>query len=309
MTKYKVETIDVCYLANGNKLSLPVHNLIGMEGPTVGISAAIHGDEIIGVEVIRQLINILKDQEIKGTIRFLPVANPLAFETLTRHTPIDGNNLNRLFPGDPNGQLSSKLASKITEEFLNTIDIFIDIHAGGAFPIVDYVYILNDEEFSRAFGSKVLYRPKVHYEGTTAEVTIARGVPSVTLEVGGGPNTKEHIRRNVDGILNMLRQKGVIEGEVKHRDDQIVMTEIANILAGQGGLMVPNFEFDMVNKVIEGRQLLATTYNPLTYEVVEEIYTPFEKNFVILMRGQLNKVHPGDYAFMIGNLDTAEGNE
>src|SRR5699024_9687692 len=98
------------------------------------------------------------------------------------------------------------------------------------------------------------------------------------------------------------------EGEVQKRDDQIVVTEIANILPHHGGLMVPNFEFDMVNQVIEGKQLLSTTYNPLTLEVVEEIYTPFEKNLVILMRGQLNKVNPGDYGFMIGNLDTAEEN-
>lgn len=301
------EDVEVCYLANGEKLSLPIHTIEGSsDGPTVGISASIHGDEIIGVEVIRQLMEILKNEKISGKILLLPVANPLAFESLTRFTPVDGNNLNRLFPGDEKGQISLKIADKITQQFLDRLDVYIDIHAGGAFPIVDYIYILNDEELSRAFGAKVLYRPKNQYPGTTASVTLERDVPSVTLEVGGGPNDKEYIERNVKGILNMLRQKEVIKGQVKFRDDQVVVTEMDNILAHHGGLMVPNHDFNMVNQTLKGKQLLATTYNPLTFEKLEEIHTPFDNNIIILMRGEINKVHPGDYAFMIGNLDSIE---
>jgi predicted deacylase len=307
MTHVSYSEIDVTYLANGSKLVLPVHELQGAEeGPVVGISAAVHGDEIIGTEIIRQVIERLKDERIKGTIKFLPVVNPLAFEDLSRNTTIDRTNLNRVFPGNKDGTLTEILAYKMTTEFLDTLDVYVDLHAGGAVPIVDYIYIMNDEEMSRSFGSPVLYRPKQTYTGTTASYTVEKGVPSVVVEIGGGPNYTEYIERGVNGVLNILKQKEVISGTPTPRPKQTVVSHIANIKPHHGGLCVPAFEFDKVNQVIEGKQTLAKIYNPLTLEVVEEIVTPFEQNLVILMRGLLNRVHAGDFSFMIGDLSTAE---
>ena len=84
--------------------------------------------------------------------------DPPAFEANRRNTPIDDLNLNRLFPGDRGGWFSEQLAAAITSEFLTKVDVLIDIHSGGDRPTVDYIYIRNAEELSRAFGSKVLYR-------------------------------------------------------------------------------------------------------------------------------------------------------
>jgi uncharacterized protein len=307
MAKYTYSEINVTYLANGLKLVLPVHELKGEQpGPTVGITAAIHGDEIIGTEIIRRVIEQIKDLSIRGTVKFLPLANPLAFEDLNRNTPIDRTNLNRVFPGDRNGTLTEILAYKITTEFLDHIDVYVDIHSGGAIPIVDYVYIHNDEDMSRAFGSTVLYRPKQNYEGTTCTYTVSKGIPSVTIEIGGGPNYQSYINRGVTGICNILKLKGVLSGEPTPPPKQIVVTHIANIRPHHGGLCVPEFTFEQMNQIIEGKQTLAKIYNPLTLELIEEIVTPFEKNLVILMRGLLNRVNTGDYGFMIGDLSTAE---
>lgn len=307
MVKYDYSEIKVSYLANGLQLVLPVHQLTGeADGPLVGISAVVHGDELIGTEVIRRLLDILKNEDIRGTIKFMPVGNPLAFEDVQRNTPIDRVNLNRIFPGNENGTLTEILAYKMTNEFLKDLDVYIDLHSGGRDPIVDYVYILNDEEMSRAFGSTVLYRPSVKYEGTTSTVTADMGIPSVTIEVGGGPNTEYYIQKGVNGVLNILRQKKVIKGEAAPRPKQTVVTHIENVNPHHGGLCVPCFDFDSMNTIIEGRQVLARVYNPMTLELLEEVKAPYEKNLVILMRGSLTRVNSGDYCFMIGELSTAE---
>ena len=301
--------VVVTHLSNGTPLSLPIHTIRGIKkGPVIGISAVIHGDEIIGSEIIRRVYNRLDESELSGTVKLLPVANPLAFESLTRNTPLDMNNLNRVFPGDKDGWVTDQLADAICKNFLDEIDVYIDLHAGGAVPVVDYVYIQNDEELSRAFNFPVLYRPANPYEGTTATYTTEKGIPSVTVEIGGGPNFDKDIERGVEGIFNCMRKLKMLPGSVTPAPEQKVMTEIASIRPKQGGIMVPEFDFSAVGTVIEGNQVLARTYNPRTFEELEVIRAPFQRNLVILTRGLFNKVSPGDYGFMLGNMDTAEEN-
>jgi len=148
--------------------------------------------------------------EVSGVLRMMPVANPLAFERLTRNTPLDMTNLNRVFPGDPAGWLTERLAYCITQGFLKTVDYYVDLHAGGAQPPVDYVYILNAENLSMAFGSRVLYRASSSYAGSTSEITTSMGIPTVVVELGGGPNCEEHIERAVTGVLNIMRATGML---------------------------------------------------------------------------------------------------
>lgn len=303
----KFEEVLVTHLSNGSKVTLPIHTIVGKQsGPVLGLSAVIHGDEIIGAEILRRVYQRINENELIGSVKILPVANSLAFETLTRNTPTDMTNLNRVFPGDPMGWLTEQLAHAIVTHFLDTIDVYIDLHAGGGVPVVDYVYIQNDEALSRAFNFPVLYRPAHPYEGTTVTYTASKGIPSVTVEVGGGPNYDKEVERGVEGIFNCMRHLKMIPGEVTPPPKQVVVTDIEIIRPTQGGMLVPAYDFSAVGSVIEGEQVLARTYNPQTFEELEVIRTPFKRNLVILMRGLLNKVSPGDYGFMIGNLDTAE---
>ncbi|MFD1205583.1 succinylglutamate desuccinylase/aspartoacylase family protein [Sporosarcina contaminans] len=303
----KFEEVTVTHLSNGEKVSLGIHTIKGSKpGPTLGISAAIHGDEIIGSEIIRRIYESINDEELSGTLLLLPVANPLAFEALSRNTPLDMNNLNRLFPGNENGWVSEQLAKSIVVNFLDQVDFYIDLHAGGAVPIVDYVYIQNAEEMSRAFDFPLLYRPADVYEGTTATYTTEKGIPSVTVEIGGGPNFREHIDRGIKGIINCLKYLKMIPGDTVISSKQTVLSEIQIIRPKQGGMLVPEYSFDHVGKKIEGKQVLANIYNPKTFELLETIETPFEQNIVVLMRGLVGKVNAGDYGYMLGNLETAE---
>jgi predicted deacylase len=277
-------------------------------GPRVGICAGIHGDEIIGVQVIRELWQTLDPEQLAGSIWFMPVANPLAFEALTRNTPLDMLDLNRNFPGAEDGWVSQLLAAAITENYLRHMEWWIDIHAGGTFPLVDYGMVLNDEGLSRAFLSELLYRPSGphHHPGSTTEVAIALGIRTAVLEFGGGYEKQaEQVGRNVRGILNMLRYIGALPGDVEKMPRQILLNDVKTMRPRAGGLCYPTPP-QAPGTILEGHVKLAEIINPHTFETLETIFAPFERNVVVLSRNYVTRINPGDYMFMIGDLATAE---
>ncbi|MDO4312122.1 MAG: succinylglutamate desuccinylase/aspartoacylase family protein [Eubacteriales bacterium] len=306
-TTYSYEELDVCYLANGTKYSIPIHKF---EGPgsdkVVGVGAAIHGDEIIGVEIARRVVEFLKTQEVHGTIKICSVAHSLSFEQVDRNSPIDGLNLNRVFPGSEDGFLTERIANVYLEKFVGTLDAYLDVHSGGREPIVEYCYILNDEAMSRAFGSKILYRPTDDYPGNVNNFAKEKGVRSMVAEIGGLAVRERDVQRGVDGVLSVLRHEGVIDGEEIKRDDQVVCDYIAHIDPHEGGLMVPGLDISKLGEIVEGHVTLAKIYNPKTLELLEEIKAPYERNLMILLRPTVNRAFPGDFSFMIADADALE---
>lgn len=297
--------------ADGSDAVLFIHELVGEEdGPTIGISASIHGNENTGSQAILDLYRALKDQPLKGRILLLPVANPYAFAVNERFATIDKVDLNRQFPGNPKGTYSQQLAHAMTNEFLNVIDVHIDLHSGTDRPTVDYVYIWNDERLSRAFGSKLLYRPVDNkqgtvFGGTTKSVTIdTRNIPVAVIELGGGiVDQTPYVKQTVDGVLNMLKTIGAIPGDPWTNPKQIVVNELAGIRPSRGGWLEPLAPAN--GEVIKGGQLLGRVVSPYTFEVLEEIPTPFENGVMIMQHLTRNLVHSGDYGFMVGNLEGA----
>lgn len=304
MSNYKYYEIPVCYMTNGMELKLPVHEISDGEGPVIGITASIHGDETIGVEIVRRLVEELKKIKVHGTVKVMSVASPLAFEAANRNTPVDQVNMNRIFPGRYDGTITEIQARTIADKFLAGLDAYIDVHAGGQDPVVDYAYVINDEEFSRSFLSKIVYSPVKDYEGTSATYTKPRNISTVTVECGGGPNELYYVEKGVKGLLNMLKFKKVIDGEAQKREDQILITHIEHVNPHHGGLFVPALTYDVMNTIVEGKVTLGRVYNPMTLELLEEIKAPYDKNLMILMRGNINRIIPGDFTFMIGDLSS-----
>jgi predicted deacylase len=253
---------------------------------------------------------MLKDKPLKGRILLLPVANPRSFAANHRHNPLDQLNLNREFPGDPRGTYTQQLADALASEFYAKIDYNLDLHSGTDRPTVDYVYIWNDEPLSRAFGSKILYRPTsgkagTVYAGTSKTVSMDRhGTKVVTIELGGGiVDQRPYIKRILDGLNNQLRMIGTIEGEVTPNPEQVVVTELAGIRPKHGGWLEPLCPAN--GEVIKGGQLLGRVVSPYDFETIEEIPTPFENGIMVMQHLTRNFVEAGDYGFMVGNLDGA----
>lgn len=298
--------------ADGNDAVLTLHEIVGEEdGPTVGISGVIHGDEPTGTEIILDVYRRIRDMRIKGRLLILPVSNPRAYGANKRNTPVDALNLNREFPGDPRGTYTQQLAHAITSEFLEKIDAHIDFHSGTDRPTVDYVYIWNDEALSRAFGSKVLFRPAqgregTVYNGTTKVITVdKRKIPAVVIELGGGyVQQKPYVERGVAGTLNLLRKLGTIEGEVTPPPKQVVVRAIAGIRPTQAGL-VENLA-PPLGELVGDHAPIFRVVSPYTFETLEEVSSPYKRGIMIMGHLSRNLVESGDYGYMIGDMDGAE---
>jgi predicted deacylase len=298
--------LHVATLASGTELILPIHEVTGSRpGPMLGISAAIHGEEAVGVEIVYRLLTSTDLRELAGQLLVLPVANPFSYAANTRHTPIDMNNLNRVFPGNPDGMLTEQHAHKMVEGFLNRLDYYVDLHAGGAYPTVDYVYIINAEPLSRAFGRQLLYRPKETLASTSVSVTRARNIPSVVVELGGGDvDQTEYVSDGIAGLVNVLKTLKMLPGAPTPPPPQIVLREIATLRPHHGGLLLP--EVTTIGEEVKSGQVLGRIVSPYSFEELEVVRCPFEHGIVVLTQRTANVVEPGIYGYMIGNLATAE---
>jgi uncharacterized protein len=302
------EQLPVTTLASGRELFIPLHRLTGASpGPTLGLSAVVHGDEPLTNEVVRRILTEVDARQLRGTILAIPVVNALAFESLTRHTPIDQLDLNRNFPGSETGWLSEQIAHVLATRFVSQIDVHLDLHTGGIYPTVDYVYLFDQSrELSLAFGSRFLFAPSQPYQGTFAVPARAKGIPFFTAELGGGSFLDaQYVEHGVRGVLNVMRQLGMLEGEVVRPPEQTIVTDMAVIRPRVGGMLHPAVGLDMLGKEVSGGTVLGRVISPYTFETLEEIRNPFDRGVMILLRGAMMRVNPGDYGYMVANLETA----
>jgi hypothetical protein len=308
MTELTPTWIDVATMATGLDLNIASYTVEGVnDGPTVGLTAGIHGDELLPIEVVRRVLERLDPAELSGRIVAIPLANPLAFEALTRHTPTDMHNLNRMFPGSADGWLTELIAHAVTEHLVPRIDALLDLHAGGAFPTVDYVYALNDLELSRSFLFPTMYQGSSYAGSLGTHVIEETGKPVVVAEIGGGGfNDDAYLDRGVTGVMNALRKLGVLSGDVLPAPQQTLLTKMQILRPRHGGILSPAVTADRLGTAVKKGSLLGVTRNPQTFEVVEEFRAPFDETQLVLVRGSIGKVHPGDYAYMLGDISSAE---
>lgn len=297
--------VEVATLANGAPLRLALHEITGRrgDGPTLGVSALIHGDEIVGVEVIRRIAETTDAQALRGRLLLLPVANPLAFEALTRTMPlaVEVGNLNRVFPGDPQGDLVSRLAAVLTREFVNPITHLVDLHGGGTHPVVDYGISLHDLEFGLAFGMRIVREART-YPGTMGAVAGEWGKSAFVAELGGGYFVDErYVAMGVRGVRNVMKRLEMIDGALELPDEQLVVENVIAVRPEHGGLLVPALSLDALGTEVRAGTLLGRVISPYTFETLDELRAPFERSLLLLLRPVLTRVNPGDYAFMLGD--------
>ena len=297
-------------MVDGSRSGLHIHDLDGHlgGGPTLGVSGVIHGDEVTGAHILLDLFRVLKTTPFRGRLRLMPVANPHGFAAVERFTTIDRVNLNRVFPGNPKGTYSEQLADHIMQKFYNTLDVLVDLHSGTDRPTVDYSYIFNDEALSRATGSKILYRPENQgrgFKGTSAVAVLERDVPVTVIELGGGViDQAPYARRGVEALLNIMRHLGMLDGEVHHRTDHVVVKDIKLVRPTQGGFI--ETEAPALGELVGDGAVLGRIISPYTFEELEVLGNPVTNGIMILSHLTRNIIEPGDYAYMVGDLDGSE---
>jgi uncharacterized protein len=301
--KHTQHSVPVSTLSNGHQLELVVHELtFDRSGPTLGLIGGVHGDEPQTVEYVRVLLEDMAQLPLAGKVIAVTCGNPLALRSLTRNTPDDMIDLNRVFPGAPDGLLSHQLAHALFSVFRGNCDYFIDFHCGGILPAVDYVYIHGDEELARSFGSKVLYSG-APYAGALSDTLREAGTRCFVVEIGGGQvDQAPYVKRVREGVPNVLRAIGMLDGEVTHRDDQVVVDELRIVRPRHGGLLISDIRIDELGTVVPGGHQLGRVLNSQSLEELEVLRAPFDQSILVLARQGYTPVNPGDYAYMLGNV-------
>lgn len=197
------------------RVGLPVVVLHGRHpGPTLFVSAAIHGDELIGVEIIRRLLKTPALRRVSGTFLAVPIVNVYGFLTQSRYLP-DRRDLNRNFPGSPKGSLASRLANVLMEQVVSRATHGIDLHTA-THHRTNLPHVrgsLDDAEtarLARVFGAPVILNASVR-DGSLRQAVADRKMPMLVYEGGEALRFNEvAIRVGVRGVLNVMRHLGML---------------------------------------------------------------------------------------------------
>ncbi|MGK7927455.1 MAG: succinylglutamate desuccinylase/aspartoacylase family protein [Spirulina sp.] len=201
--------IPVARLPTQTLLSLPVTVIHGREeGAILWLSAAIHGDELNGVEIIRQVVQHIRPENLRGTLIAVPIVNIFGFLQQSRYLP-DRRDLNRCFPGSPKGSLASRLAHLFMEEIVSRSTHGIDLHTASdsRINLPQIRANLEREEtyrFARAFGAPVMMHSDTR-DGSLREAAGQKGIPVLLYEAGEALRfDREAIRIGVEGIFRVM---------------------------------------------------------------------------------------------------------
>ena len=210
--------LPIAKLITGSSTSLPVKVFHGKsDGPTIWLSAAIHGDEICGVEIIRRVLLRLDPRFMRGTVIAVPVVNVYGFQANDRYFP-DRRDLNRSFPGSARGSLASRVAHTLMTNIVSRCEYGIDLHTGSDHRInLPQVRGQIDDETTRqlamAFGAPIVIHSRIR-DGSLREAAGAAGARVLVYE-GGEPSRFDEyaITVGTNGVLRVMQHLGIIRGD------------------------------------------------------------------------------------------------
>jgi len=303
----RIIDIPLSNLATHTQMYLPVHITHGRkDGPTLFVSAAIHGDEIIGVEIIRRLLKLKALRSIRGTLMLIPIVNVYGFIAHERHLQ-DKRDLNRSFPGTTKGSLASQIAKRFMTEVVERSDVGIDIHTA----LVNrhnLPQIRGDlskprvMEMGKAFGAPVLLNSNIR-DGSLRQAGQEVGVDILLYESGEGLRFDERsIKTGVRGVLRVMQALGMVSKNVVKptRTIPVVSQSASWVRAPVGGVV--RFHKKLGDQISEG-EIIGVVADPFG-QTETEIIPAFDG--VLIGINKLPVVNQGDALFNIARVSDGE---
>ena len=295
-------SLPVADLYTSTSLSMPVHVICGRHaGPVLFVSAAIHGDELNGVEIIRRLLKRKVLRSIRGTLLAVPIVNVHGFLHQSRYLP-DRRDLNRSFPGSPKGSIAARLANTFNQQILANADYGIDLHTGAInrSNLPQIRANLDDAEtlaFANVFGAPVIINSNIR-DGSLRECASERGMPMLIYEAGEALRFDETgIRAGIRGILSAMRHIGMLpDGKGPQRVTPIVARSTQWVRAGNSGIVSAKVK---LGSTVNSGQQLATISDPLGDDE-EKVIAPFDG--IVIGRSNLPLAHEGDALFNLSSF-------
>ncbi|CAG5082880.1 succinylglutamate desuccinylase/aspartoacylase family protein [Parvicella tangerina] len=212
----------------GQPIYIPIIIAKGLkDGPTLGITAVVHGNELNGMSVIQRFFNGMELNKLSGTVVGVPVVNVPSLMNNERHF-IDGQDLNRIMPGKKNGNRSEIYAHRVMERIVKHFDFLLDLHTA-SFGRVNSYYIRADLSSKMAYDLAYMQNPSIILnapptDGTLRGAASSLGIDAITVEVGD-PNRfqKGMIRSSLTGVYNTLVFLKMYEDVIEHDNEEPVV--------------------------------------------------------------------------------------
>jgi predicted deacylase len=286
-------------LFEGVPVSTPVLAINGaLPGPNLCLTAAVHGDELNGVEMVRRVLHDINPEKLSGAIIGVPIVNVQGFRRGSRYLP-DRRDLNRYFPGNPTGSAAARIAHSFFINVIAHCDALIDLHTG-SFERANLPQIRADLRnpdvvtLTQGLGGMVILHstPAV---GTLRHAATQAGIPAVTLEAGG-PSVLElnEVKHGVKGIETLISTIGMQRKLRLWSDPEPVYYRSSWVRADSGGILLA--DVSLGSSVQEG-DLLGTITDPMS-NARSEVRSPYSGRIIGMARNQV--VMPGFAAFHVG---------
>jgi len=278
-----IREVKVAEFPDGTPISIVVRSVTGMEnGPLILMLGVQHGDEYSGMEIINRLIDQIEPKALSGVVVGIPVANPLAFNTHGRSTPqsmgYENLNLNRVWPGNPKGLLTEKIAAHIWKNLVVKANYVLDFHEGGQAFIARYMTARITEKTDRDTAFQIKKLSKLFGQGVPVLAGLRKGtrmgalsvqsglndIPCITPELGGGGRIwEEHVKTGVQGAKNIMIGLEMLQEEpVGTNEKQIVAEESTWPRTERGGILYNTCELGASVKKGAKLGILKNILNP-----------------------------------------------
>lgn len=267
-------------------------------GPVLCLTAAVHGDELNGIEMVRRVLYELDPLQLKGTVVGVPIVNLLGFKRSSRYLP-DRRDLNRHFPGNPDGSSASRIAYSFFNEIVKRCTVLVDLHTGSFYRtnLPQLRADLRNPEVAavaESFASTAIIQSS-GAAGSLRRAAVDAGIPTVTLEAGEPMRLQANeVDRGVLGIFALIDQLGMYRKLRVWGNPAPVHYVSRWVRADGGGILFGKVSLGQRVRVGE---LLGTVTDPIT-NVRADILSPYDGRVIGMAVDQV--VLPGFAAFHIG---------
>lgn len=296
--------IPVPRLYTHTQMTMPIHVIHGRRpGPKLFVSSTVHGDEIIGIEIIRRLIGLKKLERLKGTLIAVPVVNVYAFIQNARYSP-DRRDLNRFFPGSDSGSLTSRLAATFMKEVVQNCDFGIDLHAGSNHRAnLPQIRVNFDDEqaleMARSFQVPAVINSRTR-EGSLRQAAFDLGVHTVLYEAGEALRFDEMaVKAGVRGVLSAMSTIDMLPKPAKKKKtiETLFVEDTYWVRAPASGIL--HMEKPLGSRINKNTRIgfIADPFGGKEVEVVSSV------SGMVIGRLNLPLVHQGDAIIHVASVD------
>jgi predicted deacylase len=267
-------------------------------GHVLCLTAAVHGDELNGIEIVRRILYNLDADTLTGTVVGVPIVNLQGFRRGSRYLP-DRRDLNRFFPGDPRGSSASRIAHSFFHEVISHCDSLVDLHTGSFYRtnLPQLRADLRDPnvlELTQGFDSTVVLHSEGAF-GTLRKAAVIAGIPAVTLEAGEPMRLQEReVAHGVKSVQSLMSKLGMTKKKFFWGEQEPVYFQSVWVRSEQGGILFSEVE---LGERVKRDGLLGVVTDPIT-NVRTEIRAPGDGRVLGMAVDQV--VMPGFATYRLG---------